>query len=121
MSFEDLSPTDQAQYCRMKLARIDELEDQLRSMPSTRENRETLRDLGNARRDYTKALKQLENPSLWRRTNQWVNNWAAADRAKEEERQRRRGCPGCGGTGQVQGAGQWFEYCRACNGTGRYN
>jgi DnaJ-class molecular chaperone len=120
MTFENLPPAEQIRYCRDKLARIDELETQVRSMPSTQQNRETLRDLATARGEYTKALKRLENPSLWQRTNRWVNEWAAEDRAKEAVRKRRRGCTSCNGTGQVVGAGNWFESCRSCNGTGEY-
>jgi DnaJ-class molecular chaperone len=120
MAFEDLSPAEQIQYCRDKLARIDELETEVSGMPSTRQNRQTLRDLTTARGEYTKALKRLENPSLWQRTNRWVNEWAAEDRAKEEARKRRRGCVSCNGTGRVVGAGNWFENCGFCGGTGEY-
>jgi len=120
MSFEHLSPAEQARYCRDKLARIDELEAQVRAMPSTRQNRQTLRDLSNAREEYTKALRRLENPSLWQRTNRRVNQWAAEDRAREDARNRRRGCAVCNGRGKVQGAGNWFVDCGSCNGTGNY-
>ncbi|MEU3740083.1 hypothetical protein AB0E78_23815 [Streptomyces sp. NPDC032198] len=120
MTFENLPPAERIRYCRDKLARINELETQVRSMPSTQQNRETLRDLATARVEYVKALKRLENPSLWRRTNRWVNEWAAEDRAKEAARKRRRGYTSCNGTGQVTGAGNWFESCRSCNGTGVY-
>ncbi|MEU9283433.1 hypothetical protein AB0D57_01570 [Streptomyces sp. NPDC048275] len=120
MAFENLTPAEQIRYCQDKLARIDELETQIRSMPSTRQNLETLRDLATARHEYTKALKRLENPSLWQRTNRWVNEWAAGDRAKEAARKRRRGCVSCHGTGQVVGAGNWFENCVTCGGTGEH-
>ncbi|MFD9391413.1 hypothetical protein ACFWBB_11975 [Streptomyces sp. NPDC060000] len=120
MAFENLTPAEQIRYCRNKLARLDELESQVRGMPSTSQNLETLRDLATARREYTKALKRLENPSLWQRTNRWVNDWAAEDRAKEAERKRRRGCVSCDGTGRVAGAGNWPENCRSCGGTGAY-
>jgi hypothetical protein len=120
MGFEDLSPAEQARYCQDKLARIDELESQLHGMPSTRQNKQTLRDLATARREYTKALKRLANPTLWQRTNRWVNDWAAEDRAKEEARKRRRGCVICNGSGRVVGAGNWFENCGSCRGTGQY-
>lgn len=119
MSFEHLPRDQQAQYIRMKLARIEELEADVSDLPSTRQNQETLRDLANARREYTKALERLEHPSLWQRTNRWVNNWAEQDRAREEARKQRKGCVRCGGSGRVVGAGEWFETCGSCQGTGR--
>jgi len=124
MTFENLPAAEQIRYCRDKLARIDELETQVRGMPSTQQNRETLRDLATSRREYAQAIKRLESSSLWQRINRWVNEWAAEDRAKEEAKRRRRGCVDCNGSGTVRDVNSVGIFqsgnCGSCNGTGEY-
>lgn len=97
--FKGLSRHGRIDYCAQKLARIDQLERDVRNMmtsPSYGPSdvpacAEALRELTNARRQWLAALEGLNAPpSVWQRVNAWVNAWAEQDRAREQAREQAR-------------------------------
>jgi hypothetical protein len=122
--FKRLSPAERVRWCEERLNRLAELEaeaEQYRHLPEYAEN---MRTFAKARCDITNVLNSLhgvpmpaEYLTLWGHLNRWVSDWAERDR--EREALRRRRCAACGGHGSVVGAGQWFETCRSCGGSGQ--
>jgi hypothetical protein len=119
-----MSPADRVRWCEERLNRLAELEaeaEEYRHLPQYNEN---MRTFVKARYDIVNVLNSLhgvpmpaEYLNLWGRLNRWVNDWDERDRAREAQRRQR--CGACGGHGTVVGAGQWFETCRSCDGSGR--
>ena len=94
--FKGLSRTGRIDYCVQKLARIDQLEGDIRNMmaspsyaPSDAAScAEALRELTNGRQVWLGVLEDLNAPqTVWQRVNAWVNAWAEQDRAREEARE----------------------------------
>jgi hypothetical protein len=122
--FKRMSPAERVLWCEGKLNRLAELEakaEQYRRLPEYEQN---MRIFAKARYDITNVLNSLhgvpmpaEYLTLWGRLNRWVGDWAERDRTREAQRGQR--CSACGGHGSVVGAGQWFETCRMCDGSGR--
>jgi hypothetical protein len=113
--FNLMSRAEKIAWCESRLRRYDEIEADIRSTPHDPYYHQRMQELTHARREMESVLQTLRKPSLWRRVNMYVNHEAAKDQAREAARaQRPRPCPACGGTGRVQGAGNWFENCRSC-------
>jgi hypothetical protein len=97
--FKGLSHAGRIDYCVQKLARIDQLEGDVRNMmaspsyaPSDAAScAEALRELTNARHVWLGVLEDLNAPpTVWQRVNAWVNAWAEQDRAREQAREQAR-------------------------------
>jgi hypothetical protein len=97
--FEGLSHAGRIDYCVKKLARIDQLEGDVRNMMASPSYvpsdapacAEAVRELTNARRQWLGALEGLNAPpTVWQRVNAWVNAWAEQDRLREQAREQGR-------------------------------
>jgi hypothetical protein len=98
-------------------------------MPGASRVRRDHEELRQRSPDITNVLRSLhgvpmpkEYLSLWGQLNRWVSEWAEADRAREEEKQRRRTrgmCSACQGYGNTRRYGDYFVKCSICGGSGR--
>ncbi|MEU4475872.1 hypothetical protein [Micromonospora sp. NPDC023888] len=112
--FDLMSRAEKIAWCESRLRHYNEIEADILSSPNDPSRQQRTRQLANARRQMEDALRMLRKPSLWQRVNMYVNREAAKDEAREAAREHRpRSCLACGGSGQVQGAGNWFEPCRS--------
>jgi len=123
-----MSPQQRVQWCESKLIRIAELERVMDQNRGAAEYDEAMRNFAQARYDITNALSALrgvpmpaEYLTLWGRLNRWVNDWADADRRREEARRTNSACHTCSGRGvTIEGSYRfYFATCRDCGGTGR--
>ena len=125
--WRQMAPAQRLQLCDQKLSRIAELERDIQSEVDAPQYDTAMANLADARRNWTVVLNSLhgariprEYLSLWGQLNQWVSEWAEADRMREQNRRANR-CPGCGGAGSwIEGSYRfYFVKCGLCGGSGR--
>lgn len=122
-----MSPGERLQLCEAKLRQVAELEQQVQGHTDDPDYDRAMRNFAEARRNWTVVLNSLhgariprEYLSLWGQLNQWVNDWAEADRRREQNRNANR-CTSCGGSGSwIEGSYHFrVAKCSACGGSGR--
>ena len=121
--FKKMSVGERIEYLEAKIQRCRELENFWENNQNDPRYGPAMVDLRNAYDSLGAALAAVHGArmpsrylSTWGKINRWVSEWAERDRAREAQRRGR--CPGCNGYGKVVGAGNWFETCGTCGGSG---
>jgi hypothetical protein len=130
--FKTMSLAEKIAWCEDYLRYIDQVLANTRRLAAeaasrwefheVREYEEIIRQLEEARPHMEFALYRLHNPTLWQRINMWVNERAAAEERKKQEKQARRNagrCQICGGRGSWVIAEKLIQKCPSCGGSGR--
>jgi hypothetical protein len=118
--FNLMSRAEKIAWCEARLRHYDHMDADIRQAPHDPYYAQRMHQVEVARRQMLEALRTVQRPTLWRRINMYVNHQGAKDAVKEDARRRRQPCPGCGGSGRVVGAGNYFEPCGSCGGYMQY-